>query len=516
MRTSRPGWSWFLAIALAGCGVSSTRGNGDGGGAGDLSASFNFDFGAEVCSPSDPPECDGSAIKTCRFDGSGYDFTPCDVGCANGACTCNPGDVRCNGVAVEKCDGNGAWQPVMTCPQGTQCENGACSDARCMDELMGTNPHALPTNAWPRYRHDNRNSGSTPTKMADMPKLKWKVNVGGCNLNAGGMGSGPVVNQNNLIFITGGDLDPHHGSLHSYDAKGNELWFFAAQTGFASSTPAVRADGTSYFSAQSGQLFAIDPKGMQAWVFQTGSQADSDPIVTKDGILVYSSDDGSVYGIDPTGKMLWKTDPGLGPGEVDAGIAESCDGKIYVGGRVGGWCQIDAMTGKVNWKIAATGQSSALFSSPLITADGTMYGVDSGGMVWAIDPTGKVIWQSQVGPNGFSAPGILKVGARLFSIFNDGTVRGLDATNGKQLWASPAINAGDREITSGPIGDGKQRIYVNSNDGFVYAFDVNGNQLWKIAASGASKSMDITGTPAIGNDGTMYVPGNDGFLYAFQ
>ena len=61
------------------------------------------------------------------------------------------------------------------------------------------------------------------------------------------------------------------------------------------------------------------------------------------------------------------------------------------------------------------------------------------------------------------------------------------------------------------------RIYVNGNDGFVYAFNVAGQLQWKLATSGfANPSMDVVGTPAIGNDGTLYVPGNDGNLYSFQ
>ncbi len=507
-------------VFAAGCGVTSTgvpHSDGGNGGGDDLSGNFNFDFGAQVCSPSDPPDCDGNAIKTCRFDGSGYDYTACDVGCVNGMCTCNPGDVRCNGAAVEKCDGNGAWQTLQTCAQGTQCQNGACSDARCMDELMGTNPHALPSNAWPRFRHDNRNSGSTPTKVALNPKMKWKIHVGGSSLNQGGLGSGPVVNQNNLLFQTGGDLEQQNAGLHSFDAMGKQLWFFPAGTAFASSTPAVRADGTSYFSVQTGgMLYAIDTKGMQQWSFPTQVQADSDPVVTKDGNVIYSSDNGSAYGLTAAGAQLWKSDPNTGPGEVDGGIAESCDGQLYMGGR-NGWFQLDAMTGKTNWMQPATGATAAILSSPYVTADGTMFGFDSGGQGIAVDKTGKVLWKAQIGPaNQFGGSATGKIGNTVLSILNDGQLYAVDAGTGKVLWARPVGNAA-REINSGPISDGNNRIYVNGNDGFVYAFDTNGNQIWKLPTSGVpNQSMDVAGTPAIGNDGTLYVPGNDGNLYAFQ
>jgi outer membrane protein assembly factor BamB len=514
--------AFFFGLAstlfwVAGCGVTGTRvpippGGGDGG----TNEVFDFSLGT-VCNPGDPPMCDGDSIAVCRSNGTGYDYQFCPTGCTNGECTCNPGDKRCNGAAIETCQGDGTWMITMNCAQGTQCLNGVCSEARCDDETMGTNPHALPTNAWPRYRHDNRNSGSTPTAVANMPKLVRKISVGGCSLNGGGMGSGPVVNQSNIVFITGGDMDPHGGSLHSFDAMGKELWFFPAGTGFASSTPAVRADGTSYFSSQTGgNLYAVTPKGMQQWNFMTGLQADSDPVVTKDGTLVYSSDDGSAYALDANGKLLWKSDQITGPGEVDGGIAETCDGKIVVGGT-NGWFELDAATGKTIWMVAATGDTEAILSSPYVTADGTVYGFDSGGMGYAIDKTGKVLWKNQIGPQqGFGGAATGKIGNTLFTLLNDGALWAVDATTGKSLWNRPAGGAG-REINAGPITDGNSRVYVNGNDGFVYAFDTKGNQIWKIASSGiANPQMDVVGTPAIGNDGTLYVPGNDGNLYVYK
>src|SRR5579871_381189 len=222
-------------VLLAGCGATGGRAGLDGG-AGD-GPSFNFDFAGMVCSPNDPPACDGNALKVCRMDGSGYDFTPCTSGCANGACTCNPGDLQCMGQEAQQCGMDGAWHTIQTCANGTQCMNGTCGDARCADETMSTNPHALPTDAWPRFRHDNRNTGSTPAVVAANPKLKWKVFVGGTDLNSQmGLASGPVVNQNNLIFIGAGDQDGMGGSYYSFDPTGKKLWTFVANRGYGLST----------------------------------------------------------------------------------------------------------------------------------------------------------------------------------------------------------------------------------------------------------------------------------------
>lgn len=476
---------------------------------------------ALVCNPNDPPGCDqvGAAIETCRKDGSGYDYVGCPMNtiCKMGQCLCTPGVIACQGNMVMMCGMDQALHLQQTCPMDTTCNAGRCDDLRCMDELVSINPLALPVDAWPRFRHDNRNTGWTPAVVADMPKMKWKVAIGGASLNNGGLGSGPVVNQNNVIFIGSGDKDGNGagGSLKSLDAMGKLIFSFPASRGFDSSTPAVRADGTSYFSAQNSRLYAVDPMGKQQWSYATNSQADSDPVVTRDGILVYSSDDGSLYALTADGKLLWKSDPQTGPGEVDGGIAESCDGKIIVGGR-NGWFALDAKTGKTLWKVAAGGATNAVLSSPVVTAGGTMYGFDSSGTGVAIDPMGNVIWTKNIAAGTFAGATPLKIGGTLYVHLSDGKIHAVDAKTGKAMWAQPA-GAMSREIDAGPVSDGNQRMYFPGNDGFVYAFDTAGNLLWKLPSSGKNNpSMDVSGTIAIGHDGTIYVPGNDGSLYAYQ
>jgi outer membrane protein assembly factor BamB len=504
-----------LVLFLVGCGSSGVR-HGSDGGSGKDGFEINFDIGGVmVCSPSDPPTCaDGMTVQTCRFDGSGYDYTPCTASCMNGACTCNPGDTMCNGQDVMKCDNTGVYQKVETCPQGSQCANGMCADPRCGDETMSTNPHALPVNAWPRFRHDNRNTGSTPTVVADNPKLKWKTHIGGTSMSAGAMAGGPVVNQQNFIFIVGGEMDGMNGAYHQLDPKGNILWTFNGQAGWGISTPAVRADGVSYFASETGELYAIDPMGKQAWQFGVPANADANPIVTHDGTLIYGDDDLKLYALDATGKVLWTSDPNNGPGQVDSGIAEGCDGTIYAGGDR--WAALDSKTGNTLWTIPATGPVRAICSSPLVDVDGTVYGVDSAGLVFSADKTGKVLWMNNLGVMG-AAGSLAKVGNEIVFVLNDGNLYALDATKGTVSWKKPIGNGTSGELLAGPVVDGKHRIYFGSNDGNLYSFDAAGNQLWKIPHSGVVVPNDNwAGNLAIGNDGTIYVPGNDGNLYAFQ
>jgi outer membrane protein assembly factor BamB len=511
-----------MIAACAGCATETFRNPVDAGNGGKDDGFVFPDVdlaGGQICTPGSPPICDGTSIANCNVQGTGYDYTPCPAGCNNGVCTCNPGDVTCMNGDAYKCDNTGTYQLSMHCAMGMQCQNGSCADAKCADEVMSTNPHALPTNAWPRFRHDNRNTGATDAIVADNPKMLWvKGPYGTRTLNSqmGGMASGPVINQMNIVFVGAGDGDGQNGSLYALDNKtGNQLWAFAGNRGYGYTAPAVRLDGTSYFSSADGNAYAVDPNGKLVWKFPFGMQDDCSPVVTRDGIVIYGSDSFQLFALDFAGVKQWESDPQLGPGEVDAAVAESCDGLVLAGGTHG-WSGIDAKTGTTMWEVPATGPYQALMSSPLVTADGTMFGIDSGGQAVAIDPKGKVLWQKVVGTAG-AGTSLAKVGNQLFAVLNDGALHALDATNGNNNWTQSVGQVSEIYKHGGPVVDGKLRLYYNSNDGNVYSFDTTGKMLWKKPSSGAvAQGGNSFGEMAIGNDGTLYVPGNDGMLYAFK
>jgi outer membrane protein assembly factor BamB len=378
---------------------------------------------------------------------------------------------------------------------------------------------ALNTVGWPRYRHDNRSSGWTNAVVADMPTLKWKIFVGGTaqlNTFAKGLAAGPVVNQNDVIFIGAGDADNKGGLFHAYDGNnmGAPIYTFNGPTGYGYTTPAVRSDGTAYYSTADGHAYAVTPTGTQQWSYMFGFQNDCSPIVTKDGYVIYGSDSGSLFALDPNGTLLWQSSISAGPGEVDSALAESCDGKIYAGGR-NGWTTLDAQTGTTLWQVPAAGAYGALMGSPNVAQDGSMYGIDSGGQGMAIDKTGAVLWSKPLGAGGYSTD-FARVGDRLFAVL-DGNLHAYDIATGTELWSKGVGASSELYRHGGPVVDGHMRLYVNSTDGYLYAFDTSGNQLFKLAASGVSTPGENSfGTMAIGKDGTIYLPGNDGYLYAFQ
>jgi hypothetical protein len=487
----------LLAGALGACAGPTTGarlGSGQGGGAPAPDAGTDAladavtpdapspDAG-HTCDPKSPPQCNGpNAVETCRSDGSGWDMTPCTMGpCQNGQCQ-------------------------KLCPPGTVFSFGQCDDIRCPDELPSSSPLnvGLPTNsdAWPRFRHDNRSSGWSRAKVAASPALLWHKLVNG-------WGRGPAVDPNGVVYANMTSWDQTTALFDAIDATGMVLWSSSLgqdHTQTIPSVPAVRADGTAYASTAltalatdtgPGLLTALAPGGSTKWGFQTPATADGSPVVAHNGTIVYPSNDLSVYAIDPGGNLIWKTKPSSGPGLVHGGVAESCDGHIIVGGS-NGWAALDITTGNNLWLVPANAQAT----SPVVAADGTMYGLDNSGIGWAIDATGTVIWSKQLMNGPLSTASIAKLGKLLIAApgANNVPLLGVDADTGMILWSIPGGNG----FFGGPVIDGNLHIYVNDY-GKVRAFDASGQELWSIATGGGSFSE-----LAIAPGGTIYV-----FDYAF-
>jgi hypothetical protein len=395
----------------------------------------------------------------------------------------------------------------MLCPPGTVFSFGQCDDIRCPDELPSSMPTGvgLPTNtdAWPRFRHDNRNSGWTRAKVATSPKLLWRTLVNG-------WGHGAAVDPSGVVYANLTSWLQTNALFSAVDSTGTIQWTAMLgqdMTQSIPSVPAVRKDGTAYASTAltpsaiatgPGLLAAVAPGGTTAWSFQTTMTSDGAPVVAHDGTIVYPSNDESVYALDSNGNLLWKTNANSGPGLVHGGVAESCDGHIIVGGS-NGWAALDITTGQNLWLVKANAQDA----SPVVTADGTMYGLDNSGIGWAIDKTGTVIWSKPLMMGGLSTASIAKLGKLLIAAPGVGgrPLLGVDADTGTILWSFPG---GGQGFFGGPVIDGNLHIYVNDY-GAVRALDMTGQQLWMIPMSGGSFSE-----LAIGPGGTIYV-----FEYAF-
>jgi len=147
----------------------------------------------------------------------------------------------------------------------------------------------------------------------------------------------------------------------------------------------------------------------------------------------------------------------------------------------------------------------AIWSSPAIGADGTIYVGSDDYKLYAINPDGSQKWSFTTEGMVFSSPaigadGTIYVGSwdsKLYAINPDGSQK-WSFTTVDEIWSSPAIGA-----------DGT--IYVGSMDNKLYAINPDGSQKWSFTTEGM-----IFSSPAIGADGTIYVGSWDSKLYAIN
>jgi outer membrane protein assembly factor BamB len=196
-----------------------------------------------------------------------------------------------------------------------------------------------------------------------------------------------------------------------------------------------------------------------------------------------------------TGGAVYSS-PAIGPqGTIYVG---SDDGKVYAlnpdGASVGG-----------SWPFVTGG---AILSSPAIGFDSTIYVGSSDKKIYAINPDGSKKWQFETGDIVSSTPaisstGIIYVGSndkKLYAIKSDGT-----SESGE--WPFQAGGA----ISSSPVIGSTGVIYVGSEDGKVYAIKSSGKEKWEFETGGK-----VSSSPGIGFTDIIYVGSEDGKVYALD
>jgi hypothetical protein len=147
-------------------------------------------------------------------------------------------------------------------------------------------------------------------------------------------------------------IDPTTGNILS-DRSGNTLvsitpaggqdWTFDALNADFDSTPVAGTDGTIYFGADNGRLYAINPgdrnNGLafptsREWSYQTGSEIDTTPAITPDGTIVFVSLDGNLYALNKDGTLKWSYPIPVNSfeGRPNSSPTVANSGTVYVGG----------------------------------------------------------------------------------------------------------------------------------------------------------------------------------------
>jgi len=214
----------------------------------------------------------------------------------------------------------------------------------------------------------------------------------------------------------------------------------------------------------------------------------------------YTANVAEAFDLPPANGLFWTYTTG---NAIYSSPAIGVDGTIYVGSTD---ARLHAVNpdGTAKWTFSG---GNSFDSSPAIGTDGTIYVGCKDYKVYAISRDGTLKWQYNAGGEVFSSPAIAADGSiyvgvvdttrSLTALNQDGTLKWVFAT-GNYVYSAPAI------ATDGTV-------YVGSMNGNLYAVNPDGTQKWVFTAGDS-----IASSPSIDDDGNIYIGSYDGKVYSLS
>ena len=165
---------------------------------------------------------------------------------------------------------------------------------------------------------------------------------------------------------------------------------------------------------------------------------------------------------------------------------------------------------------AGDGKRHQISTAP-VAQGGQVYTLDSQSMVTAIDETGTILWQSELGKSSdalkdASGGGLAVGGTQLFVTTGFGTVVALDTASGAELWTQDLASYGGASPT---VYD--DLLYIAARDGAAWAIDTsNGRIKWQVAGPTVAASHTGGPGPAVSDKYAVFPFGTGDVLASFR
>ncbi|MDA9011933.1 PQQ-like beta-propeller repeat protein [Planktomarina temperata] len=173
----------------------------------------------------------------------------------------------------------------------------------------------------------------------------------------------------------------------------------------------------------------------------------------------------------------------------------------------------------LSWSLrigAGDGKRHQISAAP-VAQGGQVYTLDSQSMVTAIDETGTILWQSELGKSSdalkdASGGGLAVGGTQLFVTTGFGTVVALDTASGAELWTQDLASYGGASPT---VYD--DLLYIAARDGAAWAIDTsNGRIKWQVAGPTVAASHTGGPGPAVSDKYAVFPFGTGDVLASFR
>ena len=165
---------------------------------------------------------------------------------------------------------------------------------------------------------------------------------------------------------------------------------------------------------------------------------------------------------------------------------------------------------------AGDGKRHQISAAP-VAQGGQVYTLDSQSMVTALDETGTILWQRELGKSfdalkDASGGGLAVGGTQLFVTTGFGTVVALDTASGAELWTQDLASYGGASPT---VYD--DLLYISARDGAAWAIDTsNGRIKWQVAGPTVAASHTGGPGPAVSDKYAVFPFGTGDVLASFR
>lgn len=367
----------------------------------------------------------------------------------------------------------------------------APGQARYFDEDEDDRYERSRFSSWYMFRGDRRHTGRSYYGKKIKGKIRWSYNT------SSEINSSPVIGKDGTVYF-----GANNGGLYALSPDGRLRWKYDTEARIRSS-PCVNGMGIILVGSNDCFLHALDPYGRLLWKLRTYGRLRSSPCVDDDDIVYFGSYDHYMYAVLPNGDLKWRTDLG---GYLEAAPALSDDGRIFVAskGVFSGKSYFYCLDKSGNIK-SYSGLKLPVRSSPCISDNGCIYFGGMDNFLYALNPDGSLKWRFQAEGPIVSTPLVLPDGSVVFGSLDKNVYSISNA--GRLQW----IFSTQASIFSSPILGGSSIIFIGSDDYHVYALSDGGEVLWKTKLNGKVRT-----SPTMGDGEILYIGCNDGYLYAIH
>ena len=352
--------------------------------------------------------------------------------------------------------------------------------------------------AWASFRNGNQLRGIATSPLPEKLELLWKVPVDDVVT-----ATAAIVGDHVFAATYGGEL------ICLERKTGKRVWTYFSEEkkkptsfipGFQAS-PTVTSElvliGDEY-----GVFHAVErATGKLRWKYETQAEIICSAAIVK-YLIIFGSYDSTLYCLGFDGKELWKRETGdrINGSPAIAGnitFVTGCDQHLRAINIDSGEEEFDLELGHF------------MIASPAVDKYMLYVGTHESDFLALNLETQEVVWRLKDEAREFPIHSSAALTDDLIIFgWQDKQIHCLERKTGKELW-----NFATRgQVNSSPVVVGGNRIFVGSNDGYVYEIGLNdGKQRWK-----EKLGRSVTASPAVG-EGCLVIgaEGSEGEIHCF-